>query len=43
MLSRALLDTQQAFDGVAAEYDRSNADNPTLCDMRARVWAAVDA
>ncbi len=43
MLSRALLDTQHAFDGVAAEYDRSNADNPTLCDMRARAWAAVDA
>jgi len=43
MLTRALLDTQQAFDGVAAAYDRSNADNPTLCDMRARAWAAVDA
>ena len=43
MVSRALLDTQQAFDGVAAQYDRSNAENPTLCDMRARAWAAVDA
>ena len=42
MVTQALLDTQRAFDGVAAIYDRSNADNPTLCDMRARVWAAVD-
>jgi SAM-dependent methyltransferase len=42
-LDRALLETQHAFDGVAAAYDRSNADNPTLCDMRARAWEAVDA
>jgi SAM-dependent methyltransferase len=38
---RALLETQQAFDGVAAEYDRSNAENTTLCAMRHRVLAAV--
>jgi SAM-dependent methyltransferase len=43
MLTEALLDTQRAFDGVAAGYDRSNAENATLCAMRARVWAAVDA
>jgi SAM-dependent methyltransferase len=43
MLSNALVDTQHAFDGVAAGYDRSNAENATLCAMRARVWAAVDA
>ena len=36
-----LLDTQHAFDGVAAGYDRSNADNPVLCAMRARARRAV--
>ena len=39
----SLLDTQRAFDGVAAGYDRSNAGNPTLCAMRARVLQTVDA
>jgi SAM-dependent methyltransferase len=38
----ALLDTQRAFDGVAARYDRSNTENATLCAMRTRVWSAVD-
>ena len=38
---QALADTQQAFDGVAADYDRSNADNPLLCSMRARVLAEI--
>ena len=38
---RALLETQQAFDGVAAEYDQSNASNTTLCAMRRRVLEAV--
>jgi SAM-dependent methyltransferase len=42
-MNDALLDTQQAFDGVAADYDRSNAENSTLCAMRRRVWQAVDA
>ena len=37
------LDTQQAFDGVATGYHRSNAENRTLCAMRARVHSAVDA
>src|SRR4029079_17874876 len=36
------LDTQQAFDAVAADYDRSNAANPTLCAMRRRAWHAVN-
>ena len=36
-----MLDTQHAFDGVAADYDRSNAENPILCAMRERVLAAV--
>ena len=42
MVTNALLDTQRAFDGVAAFYDRSNTENAILCAMRARVWAAVD-
>ncbi|HJZ78383.1 MAG TPA: methyltransferase domain-containing protein [Vicinamibacterales bacterium] len=42
IVSNALLDTQRAFDGVAAFYDRSNAENAVLRAMRARVWAAVD-
>jgi SAM-dependent methyltransferase len=41
--THALLDTQRAFDGVASDYDRSNAENTILCAMRARLWAAVDA
>ena len=35
-----LTDTQHAFDGVAAEYDRSNRENPVLSLMRQR---AIDA
>ncbi len=42
-LDRALLETQHAFDGVAATYDRSNAENATLCGMRRDAWDAVDA
>ena len=38
-----LVDTQHAFDGVAAGYDRSNTDNRTLSAMRARVHRTVDA
>jgi SAM-dependent methyltransferase len=41
VMERALLDTRAAFDGVAAGYDRSNEENPTLCAMRARALAAV--
>ena len=37
----ALLDTQRAFDGVASTYDRSNAENRILCDMRRRALATV--
>src|SRR6187401_769753 len=39
---RTLLDTQLAFDSVAAEYDRSNTENPTLCAMRRRVLGEVE-
>jgi SAM-dependent methyltransferase len=38
---QALLDTQHAFDGVAADYHRSNTENPTLCAMRQRVLSEV--
>ena len=38
---RALLDTQHAFDSVAADYDRSNTENPILCAMRRRVLGEV--
>jgi SAM-dependent methyltransferase len=39
-VSRALLDTQHAFDGVAPSYAESNAANTLLCAMRARTrWA----
>ena len=38
----ALSDTQRAFDGVAGDYDRANAQNRTICAMRARLWHAVD-
>jgi SAM-dependent methyltransferase len=37
VVTRALVETQHAFDGVAGGYDRSNAENPILCAMRARV------
>ena len=34
-------DTRQAFDSVAADYHRSNVDNPLLSDMRRRMIAVV--
>lgn len=40
---RALLETQDAFDGVATDYDRSNAANPILTEMRRRVLATAEA
>ncbi len=40
-VTHALLQTQEAFDGVAASYHGSNAENRTLCAMRSRVWEAV--
>ncbi|MCU1381894.1 MAG: class SAM-dependent methyltransferase [Acidobacteria bacterium] len=42
-VTRALLDTREAFDGVAAGYDRSNRDNPLLCAMRDRVQRTITA
>jgi SAM-dependent methyltransferase len=37
----ALLDTQRAFDTVAPTYDRANARNPVLCEIRRRTVRAV--
>jgi SAM-dependent methyltransferase len=42
-VERALVETAEAFNGVATEYDRSNTDNPLLAAMRRRVLAAVGA
>lgn len=36
-----LLETREAFDGVADSYDQSNRENPILSEMRRRVIAAV--
>jgi SAM-dependent methyltransferase len=36
-----IADTQRAFDGVAAVYDRTNAENAILSAMRQRTLAAV--
>jgi SAM-dependent methyltransferase len=33
--------TRTAFDHVAADYDRSNAENPILCHMRRRTMSVV--
>ncbi len=40
-VARALHETQQAFDGVASTYDRSNTECRILCEMRARVLSTV--
>jgi SAM-dependent methyltransferase len=41
-LDQALLDTRAAFDRVAPTYDRSNALNRTLCDMRERTMRELE-
>ena len=41
VVTRAVAETRHAFDGVAADYGRSNAENAILCAMRARVHQAV--
>ena len=43
VVTRTLAETQRAFDGVAAGYDRSNAGNQILCAMRRRVQNTVTA
>ena len=39
--ARAQADTRHAFDGVARDYARSNAENPLLSAMRTRVLDAL--
>src|SRR3954452_3864182 len=41
-VAQPLLQTQQAFDEIAARYDRADAQNRPLCAMRERAWRAVD-
>jgi SAM-dependent methyltransferase len=41
VMDPALVETRAAFDGVAATYDRSNDENPTLVAMRRRTMDAV--
>jgi SAM-dependent methyltransferase len=41
LMEQALLETRQAFDAVAVDYDRSNAANPGLCQMRRRAFDAL--
>jgi SAM-dependent methyltransferase len=43
VVSEPLVDTQRAFDGVAASYARSNAENRLLCAMRARARETLEA
>ena len=43
VVTRTLRETQHAFDGVAAGYHRSNEENGTLREMRARARQALDA
>ncbi len=39
----ALRDTQHAFDRVAPTYDAANAQNRTLCEMRARTLQLLES
>ena len=41
-LEQALLDTRRAFDSVAPTYDRANAENRVICDMRRRTLLALE-
>jgi SAM-dependent methyltransferase len=43
VVTPARLETQRAFDGVAATYDRSNAENALLRAMRGRTRAALES
>lgn len=39
----ALLDTREAFDSVAADYDGPRGNNPLVQDMRREMWCWLDA
>ena len=43
VIEDALDDTQRAFDNVASTYDRANAANRILSEMRVRTLAAISA
>ena len=43
VVTRALAETQHAFDGVAAGYHRSNEENGLLREMRVRVRQTLEA
>ena len=43
VVTRALAETQHAFDGVAAGYHQSNEENGLLREMRARVRQTLEA
>src|ERR1700685_998565 len=38
-----LLDTQEAFDSVAADYDGPRGNNDLIQDMRREMWRILDA
>ena len=40
-VNNALLDTQRAFDGVASDYDRANAENAILCAVAEGAGIAI--
>ncbi|HEY4079254.1 MAG TPA: class I SAM-dependent methyltransferase [Burkholderiaceae bacterium] len=42
-LRAQLLDTQQAFDSVAADYDGPRGNNEAIQDMRSEMWRWLDA
>jgi len=42
-LQSRLLDTQQAFDSVAADYDGPRGNNTAIQDMRAEMWRWLEA
>jgi ubiquinone/menaquinone biosynthesis C-methylase UbiE len=43
LAAQQLLDTQRAFDSVAADYDGPRGNNPLIQDMRLEMWRALDA
>jgi SAM-dependent methyltransferase len=43
VMTPALVETQRAFDGVAAGYERSNTGNAILCAMRVRCHQMLEA
>ncbi len=42
-LSEQLLETQGAFDSVAADYDGARGKNDLIQDMRTQMWQWLDS